>query len=120
MQKQLAAEAFGAAHAFLMVGRDNLCSAEHDPVRRQSGAKRSSCPEMSTAASWERMVLERSDSRLCESGRRISGWASRLGMSVEAVEKAIQENPDAKAVLVNNPTYYGICSDLQADREAGP
>ena len=27
-----------------------------------------------------------------------------LGMSVSAVEKAIRENPDAKAVLVNNPT----------------
>ncbi|MBR5271559.1 MAG: aminotransferase class I/II-fold pyridoxal phosphate-dependent enzyme [Clostridia bacterium] len=36
-----------------------------------------------------------------------------LGMSVEDVEKAITENPDAKAVLVNNPTYYGICSDLR-------
>jgi len=37
-----------------------------------------------------------------------------LGMSVKAVEKAILENPDAKAVLVNNPTYYGICSDLRS------
>ena len=37
-----------------------------------------------------------------------------LGMSVAAVERAIRENPDAKAVLVNNPTYYGICSDLRA------
>ena len=36
-----------------------------------------------------------------------------LGMSVEDVEKAILQNPDAKAVLVNNPTYYGICSDLR-------
>ena len=35
-----------------------------------------------------------------------------LGMNVEAVEKAIRANPDAKAILVNNPTYYGICSDL--------
>lgn len=35
-----------------------------------------------------------------------------LGMSVEDVKKAIRENPDAKAVLVNNPTYYGICSNL--------
>ena len=35
-------------------------------------------------------------------------------MSVPAVERAIRENPDAKAVLVNNPTYYGICSDLRA------
>ena len=37
-----------------------------------------------------------------------------LGMSVADVEKAIAENPDAKAVLINNPTYYGVCSDLKA------
>ncbi|WP_313132709.1 aminotransferase class I/II-fold pyridoxal phosphate-dependent enzyme [Anaerocolumna sp.] len=36
-----------------------------------------------------------------------------LGMSVADVEKAIKENPDAKAILVNNPTYYGICSNLR-------
>lgn len=35
-----------------------------------------------------------------------------LGMTLEAVKKAIFETPDAKAVFVNNPTYYGICSDL--------
>ena len=34
-------------------------------------------------------------------------------MSVSAVEQAIAANPDAKAILVNNPTYYGICSDLR-------
>ncbi len=37
-----------------------------------------------------------------------------LGMRREQVHKAIAENPDAVAVLVNNPTYYGICSDLRA------
>ncbi|WP_294755048.1 aminotransferase class I/II-fold pyridoxal phosphate-dependent enzyme, partial [uncultured Ruminococcus sp.] len=36
-----------------------------------------------------------------------------LGMSVAQVEQAIKENPDAKAIMVNNPTYYGICSDLK-------
>ena len=36
-----------------------------------------------------------------------------LGMTPEEVEAAITANPDAKAVLVNNPTYYGICSDLR-------
>ena len=35
-----------------------------------------------------------------------------LGMKVSQVERAIRENPDAVAILVNNPTYYGICSDL--------
>ena len=37
-----------------------------------------------------------------------------LGMKVSEVEKAIKANPDAKAILVNNPTYYGICSDLRS------
>ena len=37
-----------------------------------------------------------------------------LGMEVSEVEKAIVANPDAVAVLVNNPTYYGICSDLRS------
>ena len=36
-----------------------------------------------------------------------------LGMTPAEVELAIVRNPEAKAVLVNNPTYYGICSDLR-------
>ncbi|MDR3643587.1 MAG: arginine decarboxylase, partial [Clostridia bacterium] len=36
-----------------------------------------------------------------------------LGMSMSDVKKAIAEHPGARAVLLNNPTYYGICSDLR-------
>ncbi len=36
-----------------------------------------------------------------------------LGTAASEVEAAIKANPDAKAILVNNPTYYGICSDLK-------
>lgn len=36
-----------------------------------------------------------------------------LGVTVKHVEKAIQAHPKAVAVLVNNPTYYGICSDIK-------
>ena len=35
-----------------------------------------------------------------------------LGMAVKDVEEAVKAHPDAKAILVNNPTYYGICSNL--------
>ena len=35
-------------------------------------------------------------------------------MKRDDVLDAIEKNPDAVAVLVNNPTYYGICSDLRA------
>jgi arginine/lysine/ornithine decarboxylase len=40
-----------------------------------------------------------------------------LGMRLSAVEQAIREHPKARAVLVNNPTYYGICSNLKAITE---
>lgn len=40
-----------------------------------------------------------------------------LGMPIDEVKKAIADNPDAKAILVNNPTYYGICSDLRTITE---
>ena len=36
------------------------------------------------------------------------------GMEMADVEKEMKENPDAKAVLINHPTYYGICSDLRS------
>ena len=36
-----------------------------------------------------------------------------LGMELSCVEEAIKNNPDAVAVFVNNPTYYGICSDIK-------
>lgn len=35
-----------------------------------------------------------------------------LGMKVEDLAAAIERHPDAKAVLVNNPTYYGVCPRL--------
>lgn len=35
------------------------------------------------------------------------------GVTTNAVEKAIQQYPDAKAVLVINPTYFGIAGDLK-------
>ncbi|MDR0804953.1 MAG: aminotransferase class I/II-fold pyridoxal phosphate-dependent enzyme, partial [Oscillospiraceae bacterium] len=35
-----------------------------------------------------------------------------LGITLSALEKAMNENPDARAVFINNPTYYGVCSDI--------
>ena len=36
-----------------------------------------------------------------------------LGLENDRVAQVIKEHPDAKAILINNPTYYGICSDLK-------
>jgi arginine decarboxylase len=35
------------------------------------------------------------------------------GITVSSVRKALVKHPDAKAVLVINPTYYGVCTDLK-------
>ncbi len=35
------------------------------------------------------------------------------GISPESVERALRDYPDAKAVLVINPTYFGFVADLQ-------
>lgn len=39
------------------------------------------------------------------------------GVPVDTFRKAIEENPDAKALLVINPTYFGISSDVKAIAE---
>ncbi len=109
--EELAAEAFGAAHAFLMVG--GTTSAVQSMV-------------LAVAGRGDKIILPRNVHRSVMGAMVLCGAVPvyvnpecddrlgiPLGMSLSAVEKAIRENPDAKAVLVNNPTYYGICSDLR-------
>lgn len=38
-------------------------------------------------------------------------------VSPESVERLIIENPDAEAVLITSPNYYGVCSDVRAIAE---
>ncbi|WP_046230820.1 aminotransferase class I/II-fold pyridoxal phosphate-dependent enzyme [Paenibacillus algorifonticola] len=35
------------------------------------------------------------------------------GITTRAVKRALDKHPDSKAVLVINPTYYGVCADLK-------
>ncbi|MDQ0231323.1 aminotransferase class I/II-fold pyridoxal phosphate-dependent enzyme [Metabacillus malikii] len=35
------------------------------------------------------------------------------GITTDSVEKALEQHPDAKGVLVINPTYFGVSADLQ-------
>ena len=108
----LAADAFGAADAFLMVG--GTTSSVQSMV-------------LSTCKRGDKIILPRNVHRSVINALVLCGAVpvyvnpevdNRLGISLgmqrEQVAKAIAENPDAVAVLVNNPTYYGICSDLKA------
>lgn len=37
-----------------------------------------------------------------------------MGVKPETVEATLRNNPDAKAILITSPTYYGACSDLES------
>ena len=109
--EMLAAEAFGAANAFFMVG--GTTSAVQSMI-------------MYACKEGDKIIMPRNVHRSAINAIILTGAVPvyvnpdvnhklgiALGMSVAQVEQAILDNPDAKAIMVNNPTYYGICSDLK-------
>ena len=110
--ERLAADAFGASHAFLMVGGTTssvqsmvlTACKRGDEIILPRNVHRSVINALVLCGAIPVYVNPEVDQRLGIS----------LGMTREAVQKAIQEHPKAVAVLVNNPTYYGICSDLRS------
>ena len=110
--EQLAAEAFHASHAFLMVG--GTTSSVQAMV-------------LSCCKKGDKIILPRNVHRSVINALVLCGaipiyvnpdvehsLGISLGMKVSQVELAIQKHPDAVAVFVNNPTYYGVCSDLRS------
>lgn len=108
--EELAAEAFGAAYAYFMVG--GTTSSVQAMI-------------LSVCKRGDKIILPRNVHRSAINALILCGaipvyvnpetnveLGISLGMSVANVKKAIEEHPDAKAILVNNPTYYGICSNL--------
>ncbi|MFH1513008.1 MAG: aminotransferase class I/II-fold pyridoxal phosphate-dependent enzyme, partial [Bacillota bacterium] len=106
----LAADAFQAAHAFFMVG--GTTSAVQAMI-------------LSTLKSGDQIILPRNVHQSVINAMVLCGAVPvyvnpetdarlgiSLGMSYASVERAVAGTPDAKAILVNNPTYYGICSDI--------
>lgn len=108
--EELAAEAFGADHAFFMVGGTTssvqsmvltACKAG-DKIILPRNVHKSVINALVLCGAIPVYVNPQVDKKLGIS----------LGMELSEMERAICENPDAVCVLVNNPTYYGICSDL--------
>ncbi|HBL84852.1 MAG: arginine decarboxylase [Clostridiales bacterium GWF2_38_85] len=110
--EKLAADAFGSTNAFLMT--NGTTSAVQAMI-------------LSTCKKEDKIILPRNVHRSVINALILCGAVPvyvnphthdrlgiALGMSVSEVEAAIKANPDAVAVLVNNPTYYGICSDLRS------
>ena len=109
--EMLAAQAFGAAHAFFMVGgttsavQSMILSVVRrgDEIILPRNVHRSVIGALILCGAVPVYVNPQTDKRLGIS----------LGMSVADVKDAIEAHPNAKAVLVNNPTYYGVCSNIR-------
>ena len=110
--QELMADAFGAAHAFMMV--NGTTSAVQAMV-------------LSSVKSGEKIIMPRNVHKSAINALILCGAVPvyidpkvdtnlgiPLGMEIADVERAIKENPEAKAILINNPSYYGICSNLKA------
>ena len=104
--EELAADAFGAKHAFFMVG--GTTSAVQSMI-------------LSAVKAGEKIILPRNVHRSVINAMILCGaipvyvnpetneqLGISLGMKVSEVKRAIAEHPEAKAIVVNNPTYYGI------------
>jgi len=114
--EELAAAAFGCDRAFFMVGGTTSsvqamlmsCLKEGDKVIMPRNVHRSAINSL---------IIIGADPVYVNPGIHPELGVT-LGMTTADILRAIEQNPDAKAVFVNNPTYYGICSNLTPIIEA--
>ncbi len=108
--EELAAEAFGADRAFFLVNGTT------------SGIQ---AMIMTLCEPGDKLIVPRNAHKSVIGGVILSGavpvyvqpeidhrMGIAKGITPAAVEQALQENPDAKAVFVIHPTYYGMTTDL--------
>ncbi|MGE1198280.1 aminotransferase class I/II-fold pyridoxal phosphate-dependent enzyme [Priestia megaterium] len=109
--QDLAAEAFGADHTFFS-------------IQGTSGVIMAMI--MSVCGPGDKIIVPRNVHKSIMSGIVLSGATPIFihpqvdpdlgishGVPPESIEEALKQHPDAKAVLVINPTYFGIAGDLR-------
>jgi len=108
----LLADAWGADYAFMLVGGST------------SGVQ---AMIMTAAGPRDKILMPRNVHKSVIGGLILAGCTPAFvepeinyeygianGMSYASVLKAVNENPDAKALLLINPTYFGAVSDLRS------
>lgn len=109
--EELTADAFGAARAFLMV--NGTTSSVQTMI-------------MSVCKEGDKIILPRNVHKSVINALVLCGAVPKyvqvklnpkiglaLGVEIEEIIRVMDENPDAKAIFINNPTYYGICSNIE-------
>lgn len=109
--QELAAEAYGADHAFFLV--NGTTSGIQGMI-------------MSVCQPGDKIIIPRNAHKSAIGGIILSGaepvyiqpeinrqYGVTMGVTPETVAQTIKENPDVKALFLINPTYYGFAPDLE-------
>lgn len=109
--QQLAADAYGSDAAFFS-------------IHGTSGAIQAMI--MSVVNAGDKIIIPRNVHKSVTAGIILSGAVPVYmqpaidknvgiahGVTPETVEETLRQNPDAKAVLIINPTYYGVATDIK-------
>ncbi len=109
--QQLAANAYGADHAFFLVN-GTTCGIQG--------------MIMAVCQPGDKIIIPRNVHKSAISGLILSGaipvylepeinenFGMAMGITGEQVDLALQHHPDAKAVFLINPTYYGVASNIK-------
>jgi len=109
--EELAAKAFGADKTFFLVN-GSTCGIQ--------------AAIMSVCARGQKIIIGRDSHKSVVSGLILSGaepvfvypeYNCEFGItgaiSAKSIEQSLCENPDAVAVLITRPNYYGMCSDIE-------
>jgi len=109
--EELAAHAFGAGHAFFLV--NGTTSAVQNMI-------------LFACHPGDKIILSRNVHKSVINALVLSGAIPvyfqqpvheklhiSLSLPLQELEKTILDHPEAKAVFVTSPSYYGICSNLQ-------
>ncbi|SHE83288.1 aminotransferase class I/II-fold pyridoxal phosphate-dependent enzyme [Clostridium fallax] len=109
--QELAADAYGSDAAFFS-------------IHGTSGAIQAMI--MSVVSDGDKIIIPRNVHKSVTAGIILSGAVPVYmqpeldkkigiahGVTPETVERTLKENPDAKAVLIINPTYYGVATDIK-------
>lgn len=109
--QDLAARTFGADHTFFLT--NGTTAGVHAMI-------------MTTCKEGQKIVIPRDAHLSVIGGVILAGlipvfvyptidpeWGISLGIPVQEYERALAENPDAKACMITRPNYYGIAWDLR-------
>lgn len=109
--QQLAADAFGAKSCFFIVN-GTTAAVQAMVMSACKAGEKILMPRNVHISAIKALILSGAVPVYIDPGIN-SRLGIALGMSVKDIIKEMENHPDAKSILINNPTYYGICSDLK-------